>query len=93
MKKRYAGSFLLIGCLLVLLFWWNVASGSVEISVPELIEKNALFADFQAVQNDQVYTTGSDFYQQTSKTCDFIEDLYHVLNGSEDGEYHFLKKI
>ena len=38
MKKRYAGSFLLIGCLLVLLFWWNVASGSVEISVPELIE-------------------------------------------------------
>ena len=38
MKKRYAGSFLLIGCLLVLLFWWNVASGSVEISVSELIE-------------------------------------------------------
>ena len=35
MKKRYAGSFLLIGCLLVLLFWWNVASGSVEISVPD----------------------------------------------------------
>ena len=24
MKKRYAGSFLLIGCLLVLLFWWHL---------------------------------------------------------------------
>ena len=71
----------------------NSSEAVTPESVDELIEKNALFADFQAVQNDQVYTTGSDFYQQTSKTCDFIEDLYHVLNGSEDGEYHFLKKI
>ena len=75
-----------------ILIYNGTIEGEIK-SVDELIEKNALFADFQAVQNDQVYTTGSDFYQQTSKTCDFIEDLYHVLNGSEDGEYHFLKKI
>ena len=75
-----------------ILIYNGTIEGEIQ-SIDELIKKNALFADFQAVQNDQVYTTGSDFYQQTSKTCDFIEDLYHVLNGSEDGEYHFLKKI
>ena len=73
-----------------------IYNGTIEgelTSVDELIKKNSLFADFKAVKSGQVYTTGSNFYQQTSMTCDFIEDLNKVLTGSDDTDYHFLKHI
>ena len=62
-------------------------------TVDELIKKNSLFADFKAVKNGQVYTTGSNFYQQSTGTCDFIEDLNKILTGDADTSYRFLKKI
>lgn len=73
-----------------------IYNGTIEgelTSIAELVQKNSLFADFKAVKTGQVYTTGSNFYQQTSGTCDFIEDLNKVLNGETDAEYRFLKKI
>ena len=73
-----------------------IYNGTIEgelTSVDDLIQKNSLFADFKAVKTGQVYTTGSNFYQQTSGTCDFIEDLNKILNGDTDSEYRFLKKI
>ncbi len=73
-----------------------IYNGTIEgelTSIDELVQKNSLFADFKAVKSGQVYTTGSNFYQQTSGTCDFIEDLNKVLNGETDAEYQFLKKI
>ena len=73
-----------------------IYNGTIEgelTSIDELVQKNSLFADFKAVKSGQVYTTGSNFYQQTSGTCDFIEDLNKVLNGETDTEYRFLKKI
>ena len=73
-----------------------IYNGTIEgelTSIDELVQKNSLFADFKAVKSGQVYTTGSNFYQQTSGTCDFIEDLNKVLNGETDAEYRFLKKI
>ena len=73
-----------------------IYNGTIEgelTSIDELIKKNSLFADFKAVKSGQVYTTGSNFYQQTSMTCDFIEDLNKVLTGSDDTDYHFLKHI
>ena len=62
-------------------------------SIDELVKKNSLFADFQAVKSGQVYTTGSNFYQQSTGTCDFIEDLNQILTGEGDGTYRFLKKL
>lgn len=73
-----------------------IYNGTIEgelTSVDELIQKNSLFADFKAVKSGQVYTTGSNFYQQTSKTCDFIEDLNKVLTNDSDTDYEFLKKL
>ena len=57
------------------------------------LKKNSLFADFQAVKSGQVYTTGSNFYQQSTGTCDFIEDLNQILTGEGDGTYRFLKQL
>lgn len=73
-----------------------IYNGTIEgelTSIDELVQKNSLFADFKAVKSGQVYTTGSNFYQQTSGTCDFIEDLNKVLTGDTDAEYRFLKKL
>ena len=73
-----------------------IYNGTIEgelTSIDELLKKNSLFADFKAVKSGQVYTTGSNFYQQTSETCDFIEDLNKILTQASDTEYHFLKKL
>ena len=73
-----------------------IYNGTIEgelASVDELVKKNSLFADFKAVKNGQVYTTGSNFYQQSTGTCDFIEDLNQILTGEGDGTYRFLKKL
>ena len=73
-----------------------IYNGTIEgelKTVDELIKKNSLFEDFKAVKNGQVYTTGSNFYQQSTGTCDFIEDLNKILTGDADTSYRFLKKI
>lgn len=54
-------------------------------SVDELIEKSSLFADYKAVKEGNVYATGTNFYQQTTRTCMMIEDIGKVLNGDEEG--------
>ena len=73
-----------------------IYNGTIEgelTSIDELVKKNSLFADFQALKSGQVYTTGSNFYQQSTGTCDFIEDLNQILTGEGDGTYRFLKKL
>lgn len=73
-----------------------IYNGTIEgelNSVDELIAKNSLFADFKAVQSGDVYTTGSNFYQETSATCDFIEDLNKILTDSSDTDYRFIRKL
>ena len=73
-----------------------IYNGTIEgelNSVDELIAKNSLFADFKAVQSGDVYTTGSNFYQETSATCDFIEDLNKILTDSGDTDYRFIQKL
>ena len=73
-----------------------IYNGTIEgelNSVDELIAKNSLFADFKAVQSGDVYTTGGNFYQETSATCDFIEDLNKILTDSGDTDYRFIQKL
>lgn len=60
-------------------------------SIQELLEKNALFADFKAVQEGHVYTTDKDFYQLSDRMADFAEDVSRMLQGQ--GDMHFLKKV
>ena len=54
-------------------------------SVDELIEKSSLFADYKAVKEGNVYATGTNFYQQTTRTCMMIEDIGKVLAGDGEG--------
>ena len=60
-------------------------------SIQELLGKNALFADFKAVEEGHVYTTDKDFYQLSDRMADFAEDVHRMLQGQ--GDMHFLKPV
>ena len=60
-------------------------------SIQELLGKNALFADFKAVEEGHVYTTDKDFYQLSDRMADFAEDVRRMLYGQDD--MHFLKPV
>lgn len=60
-------------------------------SIQELLGKNALFADFKAVQEGHVYTTDKDFYQLSDRMADFVEDVSRMLQSQ--GDMHFLKQV
>ena len=62
-------------------------------SVDELLAKSTLFSDFKAVKEGNVYCTGSNFFQESTGTCDFIEDLHKVLVDETDDNYRFLKHV
>ena len=52
--------------------------------IQDLIEKNSLFADFRAVQNDMVWCTEQNLFQQTTGAADMIADLNSILTGHAD---------
>ena len=51
-------------------------------SLEELVEKNALLADFRAVRNGDVWTCDSTMYQQMTSMADIICDLRTAIGGS-----------
>ncbi len=53
-------------------------------SLDELVEKNALLADFRAVRNGNVWTCDSTMYQQMTSMADIICDLRAAIGGSDE---------
>ena len=65
-----------------------------EIStLEELKQKNALFADFQAVQDGNVYCTTNNFFQKSTAIGDFMEDLNKIIRNTDTEEAGYLKKL
>lgn len=61
--------------------------------ISSLIEKNAVFADFSAVQSGQVYCTGRNFFQETTGMAEFMKDIQTVLHSGDAGELTYLEKL
>ena len=53
-------------------------------SLDELVEKNALLADFRAVRYGNVWTCDSTMYQQMTSMADIICDLRAAIGGSDE---------
>lgn len=65
-----------------------------EIStLEELKQKNALFADFQAVQDGNVYCTTNNFFQKSTAIGDFMKDLNKIIRNTDTEEAGYLKKL
>ena len=65
--------------------------GDVD-SIADLVAKNALFSDFKAVSDGNVYCLRSDFFQRTTKMTDFVEELHDILENG-NGTYTFFTKL
>lgn len=71
---------------------YNSTIGGEIASIDELIDKNALFKDFKAVKESEVYCTRRNLFQQITGAAEFMRDLNAVFEG-EDRELKYLKKL
>lgn len=66
---------------------YNTSVGGKLTNIDELIVKNALFADFKAVKNGNVYCTEPSFTQKTTEIASFIAGLNKIFTGKDGNEY------
>lgn len=71
---------------------YNASIDKQPTSIDDLLAKNELFADFKAVKNGNVYTTGKSFYQATDRITDFITDVHAMITG-DDSTLSFIGKV
>ena len=71
---------------------YNSTIGGEIGSVSDLTGMNALFADFKAVKEGQVYCVDRGFFQHITGMAGFIKDLERVWNGAGD-QCTYLKKL
>ena len=62
---------------------YNSTIDSELTSVSELLQKNALFADFKAVKEGHVYGTGKNMFQETTGYGTMIADMHAIFTGQE----------
>ena len=72
---------------------YNAAIDSPIQSMDELIGKSELFADFKAVKEGNVWTTGKSLYQTTDIVGELIRDLNLMLTDGDASQMTFLTKV
>lgn len=73
-----------------------IYNGDIETglsSIDDLIAKDALFADFKAVKEGNVWRTGKSFYQSTHIVGRMIKDMNLLLTDGDESEMTFLSKV
>ena len=72
---------------------YNASIDKPITSVDDLIAKNELFAEFKAVKEGHVYSTGKGLYQATDKMANFINDIHLMLSGGEESDMSFIYPV
>ena len=72
---------------------YNASIDATVTSIEELTAKNELFADFKAVQEGNVWSTGKSLYQATDNLTDFIRDVNRMITGGDESEMTFIYKL
>ena len=73
-----------------------IYNGTIEApltSIDDLIGKDALFSEFKAVKEGNVWTVDKTWYQSTATIAYLITDLARMLNDGDPDEMVFLKKV
>jgi iron complex transport system substrate-binding protein len=71
---------------------YNATIENAPKSLAELVETDALFADFKAVKEGNVWYTDKSMYQFADETGTIIEELNRILTGKEE-ETSFFHKL
>ncbi len=66
-----------------ILIYNSTIEGQLD-SIAQLTEKSPVFEDFRAVQNDCVWCTEQNLFQQTTGAADMITDLNRIFSGQAD---------
>ena len=73
-----------------------IYNGSIDTpisSIEDLINKDQMFADFKAVKEGNVWTTGKSFYQATDIVGQMIRDVHLMITDGDNSEMTFLSKV
>ncbi len=73
-----------------------IYNASIDTSVTDLdslLGKSELFADFKAVQNGNVWTTGQSLYQATDIVGQLITDVNLMLTDGDEADMTFLTRL
>lgn len=71
---------------------YNSSIDNTIFSIQDLLNKSPLFADFKAVKNGKVWTTGRYLYQSTDRIADIIVDLNTLIYHDEE-KLSFLERL
>lgn len=71
---------------------YNSAIDGEIYTIDELISKNSILEDFKAVKNKNVWCTGKNMFQETTKIADMIVDINSILCGEED-DFMYIHKL
>lgn len=74
------------------LIYNSTVDGGIS-DVGQLIEKNALLADFKAVQNGNVWCTEKNMFQQTTGAADVIYEMSKIFSGETDEDFDFFYQL
>ena len=72
---------------------YNASIDAPISSISELLAKDALFADFKAVKEGNVWCTGKSFYQATDIVGEMIRDIHLVLTDGAESDMTFLTRV
>lgn len=72
---------------------YNATIASPLGSIDELLAQSELFADFKAVQEGNVWTTGKALFQSTDIVGQLILDFNRLLTGENQDQMTFLTKV
>ncbi len=72
---------------------YNASIDGPLSGVDALIAKDALFKDFKAVQEGNVWTTSKSLYQATDTVGEFILDLHEMITSGDESQMKFLQKV
>lgn len=64
---------------------YNSTIGGEIRTIDELLAKNALLAEFKAVQNGNVWCTSANMYQETTQLGRMIQSFRKIFSGEADG--------
>ncbi len=73
-----------------------IYNGSIDTpltTTDDLIKKDQMFAEFKAVKEGQVWTTGKSFYQATDIVGQMIRDVNIMVTNGNQSEMTFLSKV
>ena len=62
-------------------------------NIRELLDKCELLADFKAVQENNVWCTTNDLYQQSLSIGYLMEDIHAMLSGEGEEQMHYLFRL